>query len=384
MIQKWRRIQAVLWSGVLISTGMTQTVPDRWKGIGDAPEQILPIAKDLSPALTPAAVDRAMLKVADWQLVQSEAYFNQDWTYAALYTGLMAASRVLPEPRYRRTMESVGNKYVWTLGPRLTLADDQAIGQTYLELYTQHAEPKEIEPTRAQFDRLMLLPDDPNKPVWYWADALFMAPPVWAKLARVTGNPAYLNYMDREWWITSQLLYDRQEHLFARDASFLDKRDAAGRKIFWSRGNGWVLAGLARVLEEIPVSDPRRGRYVQQFREMAASVAARQDADGLWRSNMLHHEPGELPETSGSGFFVYGLAWGVRTGVLDRVTYLPVIAKGWGGLLAHVYVDGRLGCVQPVGAAPGVFRENSSYVYGVGAFLLAGSELHRLSLQKDR
>ncbi|MGI4831102.1 MAG: glycoside hydrolase family 88/105 protein [Janthinobacterium lividum] len=356
-----------------------EPVPARWKGIGDAPDTVLPVASDLSPALQPREIDRALRKVADWQLARAQPYFNQDWTFAALYTGLMAAATVLHEPRYREPLEMLGQRYGWSLGSRQTLADDQAIGQVYLALYVQDRETERLVPTQEQFKKLMLLPDDPQKPVWYWADALFMAPPVWAELTKVTGNPAYLDYMDRQWRITSILLYDHNKHLFFRDATYLNQRDDVGRKIFWSRGNGWVLAGLARVLQAMPRKDPRRPWYVKQFRELAASVLSHQDADGLWRSNLLHHDVSEFPETSGSGFFLYGLAWGVRAGLLERPVYFPALKRGWHGMLTHVYTDGRLGCVQPVGAAPGQFRENASFVYGVGAFLLAGSELHRLT-----
>ena len=180
-------------------------------------------------------------------------------------------------------------------------------------------------------------------------------------------------------WITSDLLYDPQEHLYSRDASFLDKHEANGKKIFWSRGNGWVMAGLARVLEAMPEDYPSRAKYVEQFRQMASRVAELQGADGLWRPGLLNADGYPLPEVSGSAFFIYAIAWGVNHGVLDRGKYLVVIERGWAGVLSHVYIDGRLGCIQPIGAAPGDFKPTSSYVYGVGAFLLAGSELHRMA-----
>ncbi len=188
--------------------------------------------------------------------------------------------------------------------------------------------------------------------------------------------------MDREWWITSNLLYDPQEHLYFRDATYLQKHEANGNKLFWSRGNGWVMAGLARVLEEMPEDYPTRQKYVEQFREMAFRVAALQGADGLWRPGLLDANAYSLPEVSGSAFFIYALAWGVNHGVVARASYMPVVQKGWAGLVSHIYADGRLGCIQPIGAAPGAFKESSSYVYGVGAFLLAGSEANRLALAR--
>jgi rhamnogalacturonyl hydrolase YesR len=214
---------------------------------------------------------------------------------------------------------------------------------------------------------------------WWWCDALFMAPPTLARLYKATGKVEYLDYLDREWWTTSALLYDPQEHLYFRDSSYFDKREANGRKVFWLRGNGWVMGGLARVLDYMPAHYRTRSKYVTRFREMAAAVVKLQGDDGLWRSGLLDPQAYALPEVSGSAFLTYGLAWGVNRRILDRKAYLPVVKKAWAGLLAHVYSDGRLGSIQPVGAAPGQFKPTSSYVYGVGAFLLAGSEVDRLA-----
>ncbi len=139
------------------------------------------------------------------------------------------------------------------------------------------------------------------------------------------------------------------------------------------------MGGLARVLEAMPEDYPTRPKYIEQFRQMTEKVASLQGPDGLWRPGLLDANSYPLPEVSGSAFFVYALAWGIHHGVLDRTTYLPVVQKGWAGLLTHIYKDGRLGCIQPIGAAPGDFKQTSSYVYGIGAFLLAGSEVYSLA-----
>jgi unsaturated rhamnogalacturonyl hydrolase len=346
-------------------------------GVGDTLEDPPPLAGQ-SPALNRTAIRAAMRKVGDWELHRTNIYFNQDWTFAALYAGYSAAAKTLPDAGYDEALIAMGAKFDWKLGPRLAHADDQAIGQTYLDLYEQKRDARMIAPTREQFDALMKTADDPAKPVWWWCDALFMAPPVWARLYKATGERSYLDYMDHEWWITSSLLYDPQEHLYFRDATFLQKHETNGKKLFWSRGNGWVMAGLARVLDEMPADYPTRSKYVAQYREMAARIASLQGTDGLWRPGLLDADAYKLPEVSGSAFFVYAMAWGINHGILDRKTYLPIVQKGWKGLVEHIYVDGRLGCIQPIGAAPGDFSASSSYVYGVGAFLLAGSEVDRL------
>lgn len=350
-------------------------------GLGDSPSEADAgkLASDLSPAFKKKEVVRAMRKVADWQMPRVQENYSQDWTFAALYAGFMAVPAAVHESTYQDAMRDMGKQFNWQLGLRAEHADDHAVGQTYLELYEKSHDAAMLAPTRQRMDTLIQRSDDPQKPLWWWCDALFMAPPVLADLSKVTGDKKYLDFMDREWWITSKLLYDPQLHLYSRDASFLDKHEANGAKVFWSRGNGWVMAGLVRVLTVMPENYPDRQQYVAQFQQMAKAVAAIQGADGLWRPGLLDADAYKLPEVSGSAFITYALAWGVRTGVLDRKEYLPVVKKAWAGLLTHVYQDGRLGCIQPIGAAPGQFTPTSSYVFGVGAFLLAGSEVYALS-----
>lgn len=358
-------------------------------GAGDTPEVAGPPATDLSPALDRDAIGKAMRKVGDWQLERSRNDFNQDWTFAALYRGFLAASDSLHYDEYRDALLEVGKKFEWQLGPRKTHADDQAIGFMYLKLYRQYHDAMMLAATKAEFDRMLPLPDvctetcppwhDEKTPMWWWCDALFMAPPVWAELYNITKNRAYLDRMDRQWWVTSELLYDPSEHLYSRDTSFLDKREANGKKIFWSRGNGWVMAGLAEVLEEMPADYPSRPKYVEQFRQMSERLKSIQGADGLWQPGLLGGGAYPLSEVSGSAFYVYALAWGINHGVLDRAEYLPVVRKGWAGLVSHIYADGRLGSIQPIGGGPDKYKPQTSYVFGVGAFLMAGSELRELA-----
>jgi rhamnogalacturonyl hydrolase YesR len=204
-----------------------------------------------------------------------------------------------------------------------------------------------------------------------------MAPPVYADMAKATGDKKYLEFMDHEWSVTTDLLYDKDKHLYSRDATYLDKHEKNGEKLFWSRGNGWVMGGIVRVLKQLPKDSPLRPKYVALLREMAAETLAIQSGDGLWRPGLLEADSYPLPEISGSAFITYALAYGVNEKILDRKTYWPAVHKAWAGMLTHVYADGRLGCIQPVGAAPGAYTETSSYNYGVGAYLLAGAEIYR-------
>ncbi|HSM79245.1 MAG TPA: glycoside hydrolase family 88 protein, partial [Bryobacteraceae bacterium] len=324
------------------STALAQlTVNEREPAVGDVSSDPGPLAH-LSRSTQPIAVQTAMRKVANWQFARTGQQFSQDWTFATLYLGMLEASTTLNDSRYSNYVLGVANHYRFHLGPRRLHADDQAIGQSYLWLYTRDRKSAELAPLQTQFDEVMQTPDDPQKPVWWWCDALFMAPPVWAQLANVTHQSNYLDYMDREWHITSNLLWDPQEHLFFRDKSYFDKREANGQKIFWSRGNGWVMGGLARILTFMPSDDPRRPFYLDKFRQMSEKIRSIQDKDGLWRPGLLDAAHYPYPEISGSAFFVYALAWGVNQGILDRATYKPAAERGWAGLIAHIYRDGRL------------------------------------------
>lgn len=338
-----------------------------------------PLAQNLSPKLDKRNLAKAMKLVADWQLNRMPAEAQVDWTWAALYAGFMAVPEKVAGDTYKQAMLHIGEELHWQPGPRVMHADDQAVGQMYLEQYLLHKDAKMLDPMRARLDAEMATPDptDPQRPLWWWCDALFMAPPVFADMAAITGDKKYLAFMDHEWDITTNLLYDSSKHLYFRDASYLDKHEKNGEPLFWSRGNGWVMGGVVRVIKELPADSPLRPKYVALLKDMAAEALSIQGKDGLWRPGLLDADAYPLPEISGSAFIAYALAYGVNEGILDRATYWPAVQKAWAGMLTHVYADGRLGCIQPVGAAPGAFSETTSYVYGVGAYLLAGSEIYR-------
>ena len=355
---------------------------DTSRHFGDAPADGGPMAIDLSPALTPAAIDRALRKVADWQLARTRPHYDQIWTSSVLYAGFMAASNATGDAKYRDAMREMGEKFNWQLRSALPNADDQSVGQTYLELYLADRKPERIAPTRAGLDSVIGLdtikPGDPRLP-WWWCDALFMAPPVWAKMAQATGERKYLDYLHAQWRKTSDLLYDQKEHLYARDASYIGKLEPNGKKMFWSRGEGWVMGGIARTLEVLPANDTNRAFYMQQLREMSARIAELQGTDGLWHAGLLDPASYPLPEISGSALFVYAMAYGVNHGILDDATYRPVIARAWAGILRHVYADGRLGGIQQTGAEPAFYLPASSFNYGVGGYLLAAAELKKMT-----
>jgi rhamnogalacturonyl hydrolase YesR len=341
-----------------------------------------------APVLQPDAIRVKMNRVAEWQ-IKHPRHIQNDWTNGAFYAGLYAAWETTRSQTVYDAMMTTGNDSTyWRPGRRWYHADDIAISQTYIDLYRIEKKQEMIQPT---IDTLSLLMANPY-PVrgieiikWWWCDALFMAPPVLVKMSTTTGNEEYLACNDRWFKECYDLLYNREEKLFARDLSYVIKGDSAdryeanGKRIFWSRGNGWVMAGLARVLQELPAGYPQRPFYEQLFKEMASRILSLQQDDGLWRASLL--DPASYPggEVSGSGFFCYALAWGVNNGLLDGKTFKPAIERAWIALNDCVNEEGRVGWVQPIGADPRKnFNADSWEVYGTGAFLLAGSEVIKL------
>lgn len=282
------------------------------------------------------------------------------------------------------TLINIGNRLNWETGPRRLFADDYCIGQTYALLYKKFGNEKMIANFKRQADSIVSLPHNESlvwknniqSREWAWCDALFMGPTALGYLATATGEKKYLDVATRLWWKTTDYLYDSTQHLYSRDGSYLNKKEKNGEKVFWSRGNGWVLAGLVRVLENMPRNYPDRKRFESLYKDMAAKIASIQQPDGSWHPSLLDPASFTTKETSGTGFYTYAILWGMNNGLLQKKTYWPVAKKAWLALLSSVQSNGMLGYVQPVGASPDKVDANSTEIYGVGAFLLAGSQLH--------
>lgn len=330
------------------------------------------------------------LRAADavWQWIRSNpsTYVKTEWMLAPLYSGVLDYAAFTGNQAAEDWVRNIGDGLDYKLGPRPMMADDQAVGQTYLQLFGKQQDPKMIESVRRWADTsLDQAHSEPLEWVngihnreWAWCDALYMAPPALAMLSSVTGDSRYLDLCSRLWWKTSDYLFDPTESLFFRDSRYFAQREANGKKVFWSRGNGWVLAGLARVLANTPKGNAHRARWEEQFRTMAKRIAGLQTPDGSWHASLL--DPASFPaaETSGTGFFCYALAWGVRDGLLDRTTYEPVIRRAFAKLCDSIDPSGRLGYVQPIGQDPRTVSAFDTDSYGVGAFLLAAIQVAQL------
>ncbi|MEO7495089.1 MAG: BNR-4 repeat-containing protein [Massilia sp.] len=354
------------------------------------PEQ--PAPANLNAALRKPAIAVIVHKAADWQwqnfpAMKNGEYGLRSWTLAPFYIGALAVARTIPGSDQEAKVLAQADKIGWQPDKRIYHADDHAVIQAYLQLYLKHRDPKMLAPAKERLDYILANPASsslnwgtPNhNDRWNWSDALFMGPMSWLLMYEATHDQRYLDFMNREWWATTEQLYRPRVGLYFRDDSFLDMREQNGKTIHWARGTGWAVAGLAQVLEHLPKSHPDYPRYQQQFKEMAAAFLAAQQADGLWRPGILDPKTHTARETSGSSFITFALAWGVNTKLLDAKTYGPAVVKGWNSLTASVTPQGKLENVQPIGAAPHGFDPTNSEPFATGAFLLAASEVYKLA-----
>ncbi|MBN8837116.1 MAG: glycoside hydrolase family 88 protein [Sphingobacteriia bacterium] len=341
------------------------------------------------------SVKQVMKKVADWQLntwaEKGMKAAKWDWTNATAYAGFMAFDKIANDSTYCKAMYAIGEALQWNTGPRRMMADDYCIAQTYIQLYAKYHEPLMIEKFKLQADSICSMPhteslewkNDVRLREWAWCDALFMAPPALAYLTTVTKNPKYLDTACSLWWKTTDYLFDKEEDLYFRDSKYFDMREANGKKVFWSRGNGWVMAGLVRLLEAMPPKHTQREKFIRLYREMAERIAGLQHQDGTWHSALLDSVSYPLKETSGTGFYCYALAWGINHHIIPYKKYAKVVWKAWDALTNCVHSNGQLGFVQKIGEKPGVTDDSNTETFGVGAFLLAGSEIITLSSLKQ-
>lgn len=333
-------------------------------------------------------------KVADWQISyfpdQPSSRSPQSWLNGALYVGMFDWAELSGDKKYDQWLQKLFNRMIWQVGPYMYHADDICVGQAYLDMYAKHGKKLMKMPTQARADwvianRCM----DPAKMIhgtsgqyerWSWCDALFMAPPVYARLYTLTGDEKYMEFASSEYKATYDKLYDVEERLFFRDASYINKKEANGQKVFWGRGNGWVMGGLAEILKALPADDKRyRPFYEKLFVEMCDRLAGLQQEDGCWHASLSDPASYPAPETSATGFMTYAMAYGINAGLLPKKRFLPIVQKGWKALVNSVDTEGKLCWVQPVGADPKQVQKSNTEVYGTGAFLMSAAEVYKLS-----
>jgi len=373
--------QSILYSGLLLAVVACSSTSS--KGVLDSglPEQTQ-VLSDLR-----RANDFFMGQYPDpgQEIVTDRARPSNIWTRGTYYEGLMALYEIDPQKRY------YGEDHDWSLrgGNRNRNADDQCCGQTYIDLYKIDPQPERIANIKANIDFVVSNPENDD---WWWIDALQMAMPVYAKLGALYDNDRYYEKMYDIYMYTKEThgtngLYNPEDHLWWRDKDYDPPyKEPNGEDCYWSRGNGWVFAALVRVLDVMPSDAPHRDEYITTFKEMASALIKVQRPDGFW--NVSLHDPTNYggKETTGTAFFTYGLAWGIRNGLLDKETCLPAAIKGWNGMANDsLHENGFLGYVQGTGKDPSAGQPvtydkvPNHDDYGVGAFLLAGSEIYKLS-----
>jgi len=346
-----------------------------------------------------AEIHRVMARVADWQMANfsykttgSGGYLHDygidAWTNATLYMGMARWAAIAEDKeQYYDWLYQIGETNEWRIpanfGTFLHHADEFCIGQFYLDMYDVYGEEKMIASTQERLDWVLANPPKPdmnykNKQVWSWCDALFMAPPVYLRLTNLTKDAHYINFMHTQIRKAYDHLYSPDDRLFYRDDSYFEKQEQNGEKIFWGRGNGWVVAGLANLMRDLPQDDPHRSFYEKLFRDMTGRLVSLQDEQGFWHASLLDPESYPTPETSATALITYALAYGINTGLFERATYEEPVRKAWNALLTTINEEGKLGYVQPIGADPKKVTPNMTAVYGVGAFLLAGTEMVKL------
>lgn len=340
-------------------------------------------------------IKKVMKSVADWQIANPSKHHPLDWTHGALYAGMAEWAETAGNKKYYEWLKAVGDKNSWDYYKhpedplRRYHADDYCVGQMYLELYRKYRDEKMITPMRNYLDQILSDPakgellfvktkDYSSQQRWSWCDALFMAPTVWAKMAAVTNDRKYLDFMYQEYKFTTDYLFDKEEDLYYRDSNYFTRKEENGQKVFWGRGNGWVFAGLPVIIRDLPGDYEKRDYFIDIYRKMAKKLLSLQDARGYWHASLLDPESYPNPEMSATSFYIFGLAWGINNGYLESEKYLPAVIKGWRSMVASVWSDGKLGYVQPIGADPKAVTAQMTEIYGVGGFLLAGTEMVRL------
>jgi rhamnogalacturonyl hydrolase YesR len=313
------------------------------------------------------------------------------WTRAVYYEGLISLYQVDPQKKYYDYAVAWGEAHHWGLREGITTrnADNQCCGQTYIDLYMMDRKPERIKDIKDCIDNVV---NNPQNDDWWWIDAMQMAMPIYARLGLVCKDGRYFDKMYQMYQYTKSShgdkgLYNPQDHLWWRDKDFDPPyKEPNGKNCYWSRGNGWVLAALSRVLDILPANAAGHDEYLSDFKDMAAAIAAVQRPDGFWNASL--HDPDNFggKETSGTALFTYGIAWGINNGILDKDKYLPVVVKSWNAMVKEaVHANGFLGYVQGTGAKPSdgqpiTYDHVPDFEdYSLGAFLLAGFEMYKLA-----
>ncbi len=355
-------------------------------------------------------------KVNNWQYANPWKETDDNWIRGTYYTGVMACYQSTGDEKLLEQCNAWGEKLDWqipTLKPEHKSSGVNLLtcGQTWLESYMVQKKKYKINPIIAHLENPEIRNPVSNPLYWYfeggrrYVDGLFTGPPALAMLHKITGDEKYLQWMDACFWDVYGALYDYEEDLFYRDIrymkgyngevdkyhtkpadvkwedarrSYVYQETKSGKKVLWSRGNGWAFAGIARILKYMPKNHANYERYKEVFVAMAEALKKCQQTDGFWYANLADSKDYGEKESSGTGFFTYGLAWGINNGILSEKEYSPVVKDAWKALVSVVSEEGKVQYGQLVGASPYVILQEDSHEYVTGMFLLAASEVYKL------
>ncbi|HEY8689615.1 MAG TPA: glycoside hydrolase family 88 protein [Chitinophagaceae bacterium] len=312
------------------------------------------------------------------------------WTRGVYYEGLMALYSIDKQKIYYDYAVDWSEKHKWSMrsGANTRNADDQTCGQTYIDLYLIDNKPERIQDIKTSIDAMA---KSDKKDDWNWIDAIQMAMPVFAKLGAMYNDTSYFRKMYDLYSFTKynhggKGLYNPADHLWWRDKDFVPPyKEPNGADCYWSRGNGWVFAALARTLSLLPKIDPHYNEFLQDFTNMATALIPLQRNDGFWNVSLHDSTHFGGKELSGTALFTYGFAWGINKGILDKKIYKPIVVRSWNAMVKDcVHPDGMLGYVQGTGKDPkdgqpvGYTNMPDFDDYGLGCFLLSGSEVYKM------
>lgn len=361
-------------------------------------------------------IENIIEKVNDYQFNNPWKDMDDNWIRGTYYTGVMACHQSTGNKKLLKQCNAWGEKLNWkipTLKPEQKSSGVNLLtcGQTWLESYMIEKKEYKISPIIAHLENPEIRNPISNPLYWYfeggrrYVDGLFTGPPALAMLHKITGEEKYIDWMDACFWDVYGALYDREEGLFYRDIrympgylgyihpgnilpdtlayeearkSYVYQNTSHGKKVIWARGNGWAFAGLARILKYLPNDNPNYERYKAVFVRMAEELKKCQQPDGFWYPNLADPKDYGSKESSGTGFFTYGFAWGINNGILPKQDYYPVIQKSWSALVSVVNDEGKVQWGQLVGASPYKVIQEDSHEYVTGMFLLAASEMHKM------
>ena len=354
--------------------------------------QRLPKKKDILEAMT-VTNKYFMDKWPDTgkRIVTNRSRASNIWTRGVYYEGLMELYKIDSRNEYYKYAVDWGEAHKWNLRDGETYsrnADNQCAGQTYIDLYKIDPQPERVKYIKLSIDSML---NTSRVNDWDWIDAIQMAMPVFAQLGVLYNDNRYFDRMYEMYKCSKDSigggLYNYEDNLWWRDANYKPPfKEPNGEDCYWSRGNGWVVAALVRVLDLIPENDKHRDEYLQTLLNMLDEIAKVQREDGFW--NVSLHDPGNFEgrETTGTALFIYGMAWAINKKYVKARKYKKIIAKAWNGIANEaIHQNGFLGYVQGTGPGPeagqpvGYDIEPDFEDYGLGCFLLGASEVYKLT-----